>query len=600
LASQQRTGKGLSRHHHQGFGEAAAMPLIIDGAGAEVLPRLYRADLCESIRRLPPDELENALRHKIFCTLKLPGAELYVVCGTQALGRARAQGLRVIAYAEVWDFLAAVRNIHGRFLIDRAAFGLMRHWRAYSASRPLTTAQAAILVLLAGFAWYFAFRLPPGLTLAALAAVGGLFFLSVVALRMLCFLPAVSRSSGIGTASPAAADLPVYSVLVPLFRETTVLPQLMSALASLRYPAGRLDIKLILEEHDLPMRQAVASLVLDDRFEVIVVPAGTPQTKPRALNYALPFCRGALLTIYDAEDIPEPDQLLKAAGRFARLPPEVACLQAQLTFYNPEENWLARQFAAEYAVLFGLLLPALESHNLPLPLGGTSNHFRIEVLRAIGGWDPFNVTEDADLGLRLTRFGFETAVLDSFTHEEANTRLGNWFAQRSRWLKGFLQTWLVNMRAPLQLLRELGPARFWTMQALTLGVFASALLYPAGAALAVLFYVSGGMLRQDIGLVSSCLLGVNVVAFLAGHVSAIVLMLRGARRHGLASSWFTLVTVPLYWCLMSVAAWLALWQFATRPFHWNKTEHGLSKQKAVVRRLPNGRRSARHRDLQQN
>lgn len=600
MVSHQGADTGLSRHHHHGFGEVATTPFIIDGARPEVLPRLNRADICESLRRLPADELDNALRHKIFCTLKLPGAELYVACGTQALGRARAQGLRIVAYAEVWDFLAAVRNIHGKFLIDRAAFGLMRHWRAYSASRPLTTAQAAILVLLAGLALYLAFQLPPELTLAAFAAVGGLFFLSVVALRMLCFFPADPRPPDLDTSLLAAADLPVYSVLVPLFRETTVLPQLMGALTSLRYPAGRLDIKLILEENDLPMRRAVACLVLDHRFEVIVVPAGRPQTKPRALNYALPFCRGALLTIYDAEDIPEPDQLLKAAGRFARLPPEIACLQAQLTFFNPDENWLARQFAAEYAVLFGLLLPALENHKLPLPLGGTSNHFRIEVLRSIGGWDPFNVTEDADLGLRLTRFGFETAVLDSFTYEEANTRFNNWLAQRSRWLKGFLLTWLVNMRTPLQVLRELGPSGFWTMQALTLGVFASALLYPAGLALAVLFYVSGGMLRPDIGLVSSCLLGVNVVAFLAGHASAIVLMLRGARRHGLACSWFTLATVPLYWCLMSVAAWLALWQFATRPFHWNKTEHGLSKQKDFVRRLPTGRRSTRHRDLQQS
>jgi cellulose synthase/poly-beta-1,6-N-acetylglucosamine synthase-like glycosyltransferase len=419
--------------------------------------------------------------------------------------------------------------------------------------------------------------------------VGGLFFLSVVALRMLCFFPAVRRPRDVDTSHPAATDLPAYSVLVPLFRETKILPQLVAALASIRYPAGRLDIKLILEESDVPMRRAVAGLALDSRFEVIEVPAGWPQTKPRALNYALPFCRGAFVTIYDAEDIPEPDQLLKAARRFACLPRGVACLQAQLTFYNPHENWLARQFAAEYAVLFGLLLPALESHRLPLPLGGTSNHFRIEVLRGVGGWDPYNVTEDADLGFRLARFGYQTAVLDSFTYEEANTRLGNWLAQRSRWLKGFLLTWLVNMRAPLRLVKDLGLGGFWMLQALTLGIFASALLYPAGVALIVIFSVSGGMLRHDIGLVSSCLLGINVLAFVAGHLSAIALMWRGARRHGIDCSWTTLATVPFYWCLMCVAAWMALWQFATRPFHWNKTEHGISTQKLTLRPLPDGR-----------
>ncbi|MFM8747406.1 MAG: glycosyltransferase family 2 protein [Aestuariivirga sp.] len=574
------------------------MPLSIDGAESEVLPRVDQTALCGLLRRLPHNELDEVLRHRILCAVKLPGAEFHVACGTLALSHARARGLRIIAYAEAPDFLAAVRSAHGQFLIDRAALGLMRHWPAYSASRPLTAAQAAVIAALGGFAWYLAFQLPPQFAVAGFAAVGGLFFLSVVVLRMMCFLPAAPRETWPGAAAAAAAEpvLPAYSVLVPLFRETRVLPQLTGALASLRYPAERLDIKLIIEDNDLPMRRAVAALKLDSRFEVIVVPAGKPRTKPRALNYALPFCRGALLTVYDAEDIPDPDQLLKAARSFARLPPEVACLQAQLTFYNPDENWLARQFAAEYAVLFGLLLPALDSHHLPLPLGGTSNHFRIEVLRAIGGWDPFNVTEDADLGLRLARLGYKAAILDSFTHEEANTRPGNWLAQRSRWLKGFLLTWLVHMRAPVKLRRQLGLRGFWIMQALTLGVFVSALLYPSGLVLVLAFYGSGGMLRQNASVALNCLLGVNLVAFIAGHASAILLMRRGARSHGLRCSWIAVATVPLYWCLMSAAAWLALWQFATQPFHWNKTEHGLSRQPAAVRALPDARSSAHLRD----
>lgn len=587
----------MSRDHHQGFGEAPAIPLIIDGIGGKVLPRLDRPALCELLRRLPPDELESALRSKVLCAVKLPGAELYVACGARAVSHARAHGRRLIAYAEDRDFLAAVRRIHGPFLIDRATFGLMRRMRAHSASHPLTVAQTMVLVLLGGLAWFLASQLPAELTLATLSAIGGLFFLSVAALRMLCFLPFAPRSAGLERLQLPATSLPVYSVLVPLFRETRVLPQLISALASLRYPAGRLDIKLILEESDWQMRREVSRMALDDRFEVIVVPAGSPQTKPRALNYALPFCRGDLLTIYDAEDIPEADQLLKAALKFARLPRDVACLQAQLTFYNPDENWLGRQFAAEYAVLFGMLLPALENHRLPMPLGGTSNHFRIGILRAVGGWDPFNVTEDADLGLRLARFGYKTAMLDSLTFEEANTQPGNWLAQRSRWLKGFLLTWLVNMRAPLSSVRQLGPGGFWIMQSLTLGVFASALLYPAGILLILTFCASGGLLRQDISLALSCLLGVNVVAFVVGHASAVALMSRGARRHGIACSWITLATVPLYWCLMSVAAWLALWQLLTRPFHWNKTEHGLSKTGGRVRPPPYGSPPARRRGL---
>ncbi len=158
------------------------------------------------------------------------------------------------------------------------------------------------------------------------------------------------------------------------------------------------------------MRRALRKHDLPPHFEVIVVPQGSPQTKPRALNYALQFCRGSLLTIYDAEDIPEPNQLREVARKFSGAGEKLACLQAQLSFYNPNENWLTRQFTAEYATLFGLILPALAAHNLPLPLGGTSNHFRTRNLRQIGGWDPYNVTEDADLGLRLARLGYRTGV----------------------------------------------------------------------------------------------------------------------------------------------------------------------------------------------
>lgn len=571
------------------------MRVSISAPAREVLPRLDQPLLCDLLRRLPPEEFDLAMQTKVLCAGKLPGAEFYVACGGSAIATARGWGLPVAAYADAEDFRNAVHSMHGRFLMHRAAFGLMRRLPAYSASRPLTGKQAVASLLLGAVLVSGALVLPAHLTLAALSAAGGLFFLAVMALRLLSLLPSASRPAAPDPPELAAADLPVYSVLVPLFRETAVLPQLVRALTAMQYPVHKLDIKLVLEEDDLEMRRAVAAIALDRRFEVIVAPPGKPRTKPRALNYALQFCRGALVTIYDAEDIPEPDQLLKAARKFAGRPRSVACLQAQLSFYNPDENWLSRQFTAEYAVLFGLLLPALSSYRLPLPLGGTSNHFRTGILRDAGAWDPFNVTEDADLGVRLARSGYVTETLDSFTYEEATTHSGNWFRQRARWLKGFLLTWLVHMRSPLRLLRDLGPAGFWTVQAMTLGVFASALLYPAGVLLVVLFYVSGGLDRQGIGLAALALAAVNLLVFAAGHASSILLMRRAARRHAIACSWVTLVTVPFYWCMMSVAAWLALWQFATRPFHWNKTEHGLSKLQARVSPPPAGRTPARPR-----
>ena len=577
----------LSEHDHQGFGEAPAAPLSIAAGEGEVLPRLSVPALCDLIRRLPAEDLEEALRTKIIRAVSLPGVVFHAACGEVALRLARARGLGIIGHGEPADFLEAARAVRRTLLLREATSGLARRWPNFSARGGMTVAQ--ILAFTALFSLFLAagFVLQGALFIALVSAVSGLFFLGVVALRLLCLLPPVGRPEP-PLSDMAEDDLPAYSVLVPLFREVTVLPQLVKALRRLRYPTALLDIKLILEEEDILMQRAVAALPLETHFEVIVVPASLPQTKPRALNYALQFCRGELLTIYDAEDIPDPHQLQKAARRFAAAPRELACLQAQLTFYNPTENWLTRQFTAEYATLFGALLPMLANHNLPLPLGGTSNHFRMDVLRSVGAWDPYNVTEDADLGLRLARLGYDTGVLDSFTHEEANTRLGNWMRQRARWLKGFLITWLVHMREPALFLREVGPSGFWAAQVLTLGVFASVLLHPFCMAATVVFGVMYPSLPKDAGLAFTLLAAVNLSVLVAGYAVSILLTRRALLRRGLRGWYGTLASMPLYWMLMSLAAWLALWQFFTRPFHWNKTEHGLSCVQHVRRRPARG------------
>ncbi len=572
----------ISFNRQNGLGEDPAPPLIIVAGAHEVLPRIGRDALCNMLRRLPQDELDMALRLRLVPMVSLPGLSLFAACGPAALEEGARLGLRLGGYAEPQDLLAAVRAVHGNHLLREATFGLARRFPAFSARRRLTAPQAVAmvvglaLIVAAGLLlpWYVFWLL------ASLAA--GLFFLSVVALRILCLLPRLRRPP---PAPPPLneAELPAYSVLVPLFRETSVLKQLVRGLSRLHYPAAKLDIKLLLEETDMPMRAAVAALSLPAQFEVIVVPAGQPQTKPRALSYALPFCRGELLTVYDAEDIPEPDQLLKAAGRFANAPRELACLQAGLTFFNPNENWLTRQFTAEYAVLFGELLPVLAEHRLPLPLGGTSNHFRTEALRQAGGWDPFNVTEDADLGLRLARLGLETATLDSLTYEEANTQLPNWMRQRARWLKGFLATWLVLMREPRRLLRELGPAGFWSAQVVTVGVFASALLHPLCLLATIGLFIAGPSLPEGAGPGLLALAGLNLLVFVSGYATSFMLTRRALRQRGFAGWAGTLATLPVYWLLMSAAAWLALWQFIVQPFHWNKTQHGLSRSQRLRR-----------------
>jgi cellulose synthase/poly-beta-1,6-N-acetylglucosamine synthase-like glycosyltransferase len=317
---------------------------------------------------------------------------------------------------------------------------------------------------------------------------------------------------------------------------------------------------------------------LPEHFDILIVPAGQPQTKPRALNYGMAFARGTLITIYDAEDIPHARQLRLAAERFANEDPSLACLQAALVYYNPTENWLTRQFAAEYGALFKVMLPALAAHELPILLGGTSNHFRMECLRTVGGWDPFNVTEDADLGLRLVRAGLRCSVLPSSTAEEANTHLGNWLKQRRRWLKGFLQTWLVHMRHPLNLHRDIGLQGFWTLQCLTLGVFASALLHPLLLVYSLIRFLPEHLIVTTSTTAGQLLSGLSLAVLVGGYGVSMGLAAVGLASVGMASRLPTVLTVPLYWMLQSVAAWAALWDFAIRPFHWHKTRHGLSRR----------------------
>lgn len=548
-----------------------------------MLPRLDADALAGALRRLTPDELQQSLQSKLVPLVTLPDLNLFAACSPRAFATAQSEGLEVAATADVSSFAAGVRAAHGGGLLRQAVWGLHGRTPHYSASRRLTPRQAAVMAMILVVAAGTLLALPGMLGWMLASSMAGLFFLSVIALRILCLLPPIRRQPG-PKVDLTDHDLPVYSVLVPLFRETSVLGQLLTALTSLDYPSDKLDIKLILEESDILMQRALAAIRLPAAFEVITVPSGTPQTKPRALNYALPFCRGSLLTIFDAEDIPDPRQLRKAANAFAASQLHVACLQAQLMFYNPDENWLARQFTIEYATLFGALLPALANHRLPLLLGGTSNHFRIGVLRRIGGWDPHNVTEDADLGLRLAREGFETGTLDSRTYEEANVKLVNWIKQRARWLKGFLATWLVHMREPLRLWREVGPAAFWTIQATTIGVFASALLHPLCIGVTAALVLLEPELPPDAGVVVCGLAGFNLLILTAGYGVSMVIARRVLRRRGISGWYMAIATMPFYWLLMSAAAWYALWQFIAAPFYWNKTEHGLSHVQRVRRR----------------
>jgi cellulose synthase/poly-beta-1,6-N-acetylglucosamine synthase-like glycosyltransferase len=397
------------------------------------------------------------------------------------------------------------------------------------------------------------------------------------------------RGEFAGTCSAADAhhaeadELPFYTVLVPLFHEGRILPTLVERLKQIDYPAERLEVLLLIESDDEETQSAASDYPFPPSIRPMLMPAGQPRTKPRALNIALHAARGDYIVVYDAEDQPEPDQLRKAVAVLRELPPDVVCLQARLNFYNRYQSVLTRMFAVDYAVWYDQFLPGLTAGlarpgGAFVPLGGTSNHFRVETLRKIGGWDPFNVTEDCDLGVRLGRAGLRVAMLDSTTWEEAVPRPRPWVRQRSRWVKGYLQTYLVHMRRPLRLLRDLGVRGFIDFQMLVGGSSLLLLLNPLMWALTVTYAESKGTSLGTFietlfpaAVYYPALLSLIVWNFIFLYCNAYVCV-----RHNLIDLIrYTLLT-PLYWALMSLGAWAGLISLLRNPSYWAKTEHGVS------------------------
>jgi cellulose synthase/poly-beta-1,6-N-acetylglucosamine synthase-like glycosyltransferase len=415
--------------------------------------------------------------------------------------------------------------------------------------------------------------LAPAGTRVTVTLACSLLFFTWAALRLLVLLKfnRVARST-----TPHPHDLPDYTVIVALKSEASVVHQLVGALNRLSYPREKLDIKLVIEPDDDETRAALEALRLDAHYQIVVAPQAGPRTKPKALNAALPFARGEYTVIYDAEDRPEPDQLLSALECFWRGSGKLACVQSRLTIDNTSDSWLTRLFTAEYCGLFDVFLPALAAWRLPVPLGGSSNHFRTSALREVGGWDPYNVTEDADLGMRLARRGYMTAIISSTTYEEAPAHLTPWLKQRSRWFKGWLQTWAVHMRTPRALYRQLGPAGFVVFQLIVGGTALAALVHPFFAA-ALLYEVAyAGPGSAGAGAYET-FTALHKTTFFAGYFASILLALAGLARRKLLRHAYALLLTPLLWFLLSLAAWRGLIQLLRDPYRWEKTEHGLAR-----------------------
>jgi len=534
----------------------------------------------------PPDRLTHLGAARSFRQSVL-GEELSFIAPrfdeVLRLAAARQEGeLEHVRFAPPEAIEAALARAASAELMAYARQRLTQTWPHASAAADLSRgARIGFVSLFAG--------------LIGLVLVSGIVMrpLLVPVVALLLMTPGLLRLAAawpvpIAPEPPPLADgeLPVYTVLIPLRDEAQMVPLLGRAMAALDYPPHKLDIKFVVESQSPRTVAAVERLLGDPRFRLVVVPAGAPHTKPKAIDYALPLARGALLVVYDAEDVPDPDQLRLAAARFAASP-GVACLQAELVPENAHENALTALFAGEYAGLFGRLLPALARWNLPVPLGGTSNHFRTAVLRELGGWDAFNVTEDADLGVRLRRRGLRAETFASRTHEEAPLGLLAWMAQRTRWMKGWMQTYIVHNRAPLLLLRDVGWPAFLGFQVLVGGMILASLLHT--------MFIGALCGRLLIGGVAALVPAdiwdwAAAVILATGYGGAYAVALSGLMHQRAFHLMAVQALLPLYWVLHSVAALRAAHELITRPVHWAKTTHGVTRvaragetRRAVVR-----------------
>jgi glycosyltransferase XagB len=465
------------------------------------------------------------------------------------------------------------------YALRRSIDGLRDDDPLSSASIPLMSWQRwvlwSLLITVTGFAIW-----QPAGTAVAFVGLSTFGYLLAMADRMLMFRDGLASRAIVVPDDEARripdADLPPYTILVPAYNEPEVVGDLIGAMAALEYPSNKLQVLLLLEADDDVTIAAAGKCAESDAITILLVPPAEPRTKPKACNYGLHFATGDIVTIYDAEDVPEPLQLRRVVAAFRQLSDDVACVQAKLVYYNGHQNMLTAWFTAEYRLWFGYLLPGMMRTSSPIPLGGTSNHLRRAVLDEIGAWDPFNVTEDADLGLRIAASGYHTAVVDSTTLEEANSDAINWIRQRSRWYKGYLQTWLVQIRRPVRLLRTIGWRSFIRFNLVLGGT-------PIIAVLNLVFWLITLMwfLGQPAAIEAVFpwyIYFPALIALVLGNAATLYMNVITLREDDSADLLVAALTVPVFWLMMSVAAAKGCYQLVRNPSYWEKTVHGLTER----------------------
>ena len=551
MIDEARLYRALGRHWGVELADLAALPpdpRLVDGLGAKaclrdgLLPWRQIGDLTVIATAYP----EDFARHR---------ARLNERFGRVAMALTTPEALE-----------AALLALRGRQL-HRAALSRVpeaESCRNWGSARHLLWVRAGIALCLAAC------------ILAPVPVIWALSIWAVITLLLSTLLKAAAifaalRHTSAEPPDPGPDRWPVVSVMVALYNESDIAPRLVRRLSRLDYPREKLDILLVVEEDDSITRAALRRAALPNWMRVVVVPDGAIRTKPRALNHGLDLCRGTIIGVYDAEDAPEPDQIRKVVARFHNRGPDVACLQGVLDFYNPRTNWLSRCFTMEYAAWFRVMLPGLARLGLPIPLGGTTLFFRRGALEELGAWDAHNVTEDADLGIRLARHGYRTELIDTTTFEEANCRALPWVKQRSRWLKGYMMTYGVHMRQPRLLLRQLGWWKFAGFQVLFLSTLSQFVLAPV---LWSFWVVPLGLPHPVAEALPPLLYHGLTAIFLFTEAMLVVITLMALRLTPNRVSAFWVPILHFYFPLGALASYKAAWELVRKPFWWDKTSHG--------------------------
>ncbi len=481
------------------------------------------------------------------------------------------------------DIIWLIHKYRGEFYVKEAVFSLLNKDAANSALITFTKAQLIFIFSVIALIVTLLFIFPVATIIVINLLLSGFFLFAILFKLWLALKGArqelLERVTKTEIREVVNAELPVYTILLPVYKEDKIIRKLIWNLRGLDYPKDKLDVKLLIEEDDDKTLEAVRALDFPANFEVIVVPFHMPKTKPKACNYGLFFCKGKYLTIYDAEDIPDSDQLKKVICLFNKLPENFVVLQGELNYFNKNENLLTRMFTLEYSYWFDYMLTGLESLDIPIPLGGTSNHFKLDRLVELGAWDPFNVTEDADLGVRVFDKGYKVGVVNSTTLEEANNEPFNWIRQRSRWIKGYMQTYLVHMRNPRALIKKIGWKGFLGFNFFIGATPATFLIYPILVLVFIFYVVFDPLVMKRI--FPDWINYISTFNLIAGNVMMIyVNMMAVFKRRYYELILFALFN-PIYWLMHSFAAYKGLWQLITKPFYWEKTNHGLTKVSAA-------------------